>query len=107
MLPESSGAYTATFLALVMLCGTSGCHSVHGQELAAMFLHVERRGLCFDPGGPDAAHFNGEFCWADSTGNTCAVFAHAGDNLGLYIKGLDKHNMPRSGDLMVCIKAIC
>merc|ERR1712194_273312 len=28
-------------------------------------------------------------------------FANPGDNVGLNIKGLDKHNMPRSGDVMV------
>merc|ERR1719246_284526 len=28
-------------------------------------------------------------------------FANPGDNVGLNIKGLDKNNMPRSGDVMV------
>merc|ERR1712160_111010 len=28
-------------------------------------------------------------------------FANPGDNVGLNIKGLDKQNMPRSGDVMV------
>merc|ERR1712195_76556 len=31
-------------------------------------------------------------------------FANPGDNVGLNIKGLDKNNMPRSGDVMVCKK---
>merc|ERR1719440_1339920 len=30
-----------------------------------------------------------------------ADFANPGDNVGLNIKGLDKNNMPRSGDVMV------
>merc|ERR1712199_116089 len=30
-----------------------------------------------------------------------ADFANPGDNVGLNIKGLDKQNMPRSGDVMV------
>merc|ERR1712146_797441 len=32
-------------------------------------------------------------------------FAGPGDNVGLNIKGLDKNNMPRSGDVMVYKKA--
>merc|ERR1719469_5238 len=32
-------------------------------------------------------------------------FANPGDNVGLNIKGLDKGNMPRSGDVMVYKKA--
>merc|ERR1712192_362944 len=33
--------------------------------------------------------------------HTRADFANPGDNVGLNIKGLDKNNMPRSGDVMV------
>merc|ERR1712050_506666 len=33
--------------------------------------------------------------------HTRAEFANPGDNVGLNIKGLDKNNMPRSGDVMV------
>ena len=33
-----------------------------------------------------------------------ADFANPGDNVGLNIKGLDKQNMPRSGDVMVYMK---